>query len=61
MLRNTIVGLAFVVVIAVIAFAVIEDRNDGPLENAAESIDDAADDVADDVEDAADDLDEDTR
>jgi len=30
--------------------------NDGPLENAAEEVDDAIDDTADDIEDAADDL-----
>ncbi len=57
MTRNTILGLVGAVVVGILIFAFIEDQNDGPLENAAESVDDAVNDMGDDIEDAADELD----
>ena len=60
MSRNTLLGIIGAVVIGVIIFAVIDESNDGPLEDAAESVEDAADDIADDIEDAADDIDDGT-
>ena len=57
MTRNTILALIGAAVAGVLIFAFVEDQNDGPLENAAESVEDAADDIGDDIEDAADELD----
>ncbi|WP_375203324.1 hypothetical protein [Hyphococcus sp.] len=57
MTRNSILALVGAAVVGILIFAFIEDQNDGPLENAAESVEDAADDMGDDIEDAADELD----
>ncbi|MCK5748327.1 MAG: hypothetical protein KAH44_19070 [Oricola sp.] len=58
MSRGTLFAIIGAVIIGVIIFAVVDERNEGPLEEAAESIEDAADDVGDEIEDAADDLDD---
>jgi hypothetical protein len=56
--KNGLIGLAALVVIVVGAVILLEEANDGPLENAAEDIDNATDDIADDVEDAAEEMDD---
>lgn len=47
--KNGIIGAVIVIVIAIAAFMIIEDANDGPLENAAEDMEDAAEEIADDL------------
>ncbi len=44
-----IIALAILALAGVGIYYVIEDANDGPLENAAEEIDDAADEIEDDL------------
>ncbi len=44
--KNGIIGLVVVVVVVVGAFLLINEANDGPLENAAEDMDDAVDEIA---------------
>ncbi len=52
MSKNAII-LGLVIVVAVGALVLIEERNDGPLENAAESFSDSAESFGESVEDAA--------
>ncbi len=61
MSRNVLFGIIGAVVLGLIAFAVINESNDGPLEDAGEALDDAADDIGDGMEDAADEIDDSTR
>lgn len=49
---KAIVWIVAVVALAAGAYWFIEERNEGPLEKAAEDIEDAADEVADDLDDA---------
>lgn len=58
MSRGTLFAIIGLVIVGVIIFAVVEDRNDGPLENAAESVEDAVDDAADEIEDGVDEMNE---
>ncbi len=53
--KNGLIGLVALIVIVGGAVVLFNEANEGPLENAAEDIDDAADDFADGVEDIADD------
>lgn len=46
MSKNTIIGIGAIAIIAIAAFYVIENANDGPLENAAEEVDDAIEEIA---------------
>lgn len=57
MSKGTLFAIIAALIIGAIIFAVVDERNEGPLENAAESIEDAADDLGDDIEDAADEID----
>lgn len=52
--RNALIGIAALVVIVIGAVILINEADEGPLEDAAEEIEDAADDIADEVEDTTD-------
>jgi len=52
--RKAIIGLAAFVVIVIGAVVILDEANEGPLEEGAESIEDSAEDVADDIEDGID-------
>ncbi len=54
MSRNTLFGIIGAIVIGVIIYAIVDEQNEGPFEDAAESVEDAADDLGDDIEDATD-------
>lgn len=58
MSRNVLFGVIGALVLALIAFAVIGESNEGPLEEAGEAMDDAADEIGDGLEDAADEIDD---
>ena len=47
--QKGIFGLAAVIVLAIAAVMIFKEADDGPLENAAEELDDAAKDIADEV------------
>ena len=49
--KNTLIGLIALVVVVVGAVVIINESNKGPLEDAADEIEDAVDDVADEIED----------
>lgn len=46
---RTIIGVIIVIIVGIGAYFVIEDANDGALENAAEEVEDAADEVDDEL------------
>ena len=54
MSKSTIAMVVGAVILAIVAFMVIEERNEGPLEKAAEDFGEAADDAADAIKDAND-------
>lgn len=56
--KSGLIGLAALIVIIVGAVVLFDEADDGPLENAAEDIEDAAEDVGDDLEGAAEDIDD---
>lgn len=45
--RNGIIGAIILVVVIIGAFALLNEANDGPLENAAEDLEDAAEEISD--------------
>lgn len=50
--KNGLIGLLVVVVIGIGAIFLINESNEGPLEEAAEDFGDAADEIGDEIEDA---------
>lgn len=50
MSRNTLFGIIGAVILGAIIYAVVQEQNEGPLEEAAESLGEAADDVADELD-----------
>lgn len=58
MSRNGVIVVIAVIVLGVIGYMVVQENNEGPLEEMGESLDGAADDFSDSVEDAADELNE---
>lgn len=51
MSRNTLIIIVGIVVLAIIALLLIQERNETPLEEAAESVGEAADEFKDEVDD----------
>ena len=49
--KTGLIGLAALVIVVIGAVAIFNEADDGPLENAAEELDNAAEDVADEIED----------
>lgn len=50
MSKSTIALFVGGIVLAIIAFKVVEETNDGPLENAAEDLEDAAEEISNDLQ-----------
>lgn len=45
-----IIGIVALIVVVIGAFLIIEEANEGPLEKAAEDVEDAAEDIADEFD-----------
>lgn len=50
MSRNTLFGILGAVVIGVLIYAIVDEQNESPFEEAAESVEDAADEIADELD-----------
>ncbi len=48
--KNGIIGIGVLVAVIIGAFLIFNEANEGPLEEAGESLDDAAEDIADELD-----------